>query len=117
MIDHYKSRLSTVETPRNHNLSQHQIVFAIVEKYVGIVMTFLISKNRLSFQSTLKVHKNHDLNHFAPTYILLRRLCLQPPDPCTIEKLRLSAYSVLLVLGVNLGSLLTKSCQSYDIGS
>ncbi len=38
MIDLCKSRLVTIETPRNHNLSQHQIVFAIVEKYIGIVI-------------------------------------------------------------------------------
>jgi hypothetical protein len=40
----------------------------------------------------LKLHKNHNLNHFAPTHILLRRLCPQPPDP--YEKLRLSAFSM-----------------------
>jgi hypothetical protein len=37
MIDLCKSRLVTIETPRNHSLSQHQIIFAIVEKYIGIV--------------------------------------------------------------------------------
>jgi hypothetical protein len=98
-------------------LSQHQIVFAILEKYVEIAMNFLISKKGPSFQSTLKLHKNHNLNHFAPTHISLRRLCLQPPDPYTVEKLTLSFPHVLLVLGINLGSLLTKSCQSYSIGS
>ncbi len=36
-IDLCKSRLVTIETPRNHSLTQHQIVFAIVEKYIGIV--------------------------------------------------------------------------------
>ncbi len=71
MIGLYKSRLPTIETSRNHKLSQHQIVVATVEKYVGIVMNFLISNKGLSFQSTLKHHKNQDLNHFAPTYILL----------------------------------------------
>jgi hypothetical protein len=79
---------------KTSQLVQHQIVFAIVEKYVGIVMNFLISKKGLSFQSTLKLHKNHNLNHFAPMHILLRRLCLQPPDPYTIEKLRFSAFSI-----------------------
>jgi hypothetical protein len=33
-IDLCKSRLVTIETPRNHSLSQHQTVFAIVEKYI-----------------------------------------------------------------------------------
>jgi hypothetical protein len=75
MIDLYKSRLNTVETPRNHTSSQHRIVFAIIEKHVGIVMNFLISKKGLSFQSTLKLHKNHNLNHFAPMHTSLRRLC------------------------------------------
>jgi hypothetical protein len=91
-IDLYKSRLITIETPRHHTSSQHQIVFAIVEKYVGIVMHFLISKKGLSFQSTLKLHKNQDLNHFAPTHTSLRRLCPRPPDPNTVGKLRLSAF-------------------------
>jgi hypothetical protein len=36
-IDLCKSRLVTIETPRNHSLSQHQIIFTIVEKYIGIV--------------------------------------------------------------------------------
>jgi hypothetical protein len=93
MIDLYKSCLVTIETPRNHTSSQHRSVFAIVEKYVGIVMNFLLSKKGLSFQSTLKLHKNHDLNHFAPTHTLLRRLCLQPPNNnTTVGKLRLSAF-------------------------
>ncbi len=91
-IEPYKSHLVTIETPRNHTLSQHQIVFSFVENYVGIVMNFLISKKRLSFQSTLKLHKNHNLNHFVPTHTLLRRLCPWPPDPNTVEKLRLSAF-------------------------
>ncbi len=91
-IDLYKSRLVTIETPRNHTSSQHRIVFAIIEKYVGIVMNFPISKKGLSFQCTLKLHKNHDLNHFAPTHTLLRRLCPQPPDPSTVGKLRVSAF-------------------------
>ncbi len=70
-IELYKSRLVTVETPRSLTLSQHRIVTAIVEKYAGIVLNFLISKKGLSFQSTLKLHKNHDLNHFAPTHTSL----------------------------------------------
>ncbi len=75
-ISRHKSHLVTIETPRNHTSSQHRIVFAIVEKYVEVVMNFLISKKGLSFQSTLKLHKNHNLNHFAPTRTSLRRLCL-----------------------------------------
>jgi hypothetical protein len=73
MIDLYKSHLVTIETPRNHTLSHHQIVFTIVEKYVGIVMNFFISKRELSYQSILKLHKNHDLNHFVPTHTLLKK--------------------------------------------
>jgi hypothetical protein len=37
-IDLCKSRLVTVETPRNHSLPQHQKKIAIVEIYIGIVM-------------------------------------------------------------------------------
>ncbi len=37
MIDLCKSCLVTIETPSNHSLPQHQIIFAIVEKYMGIV--------------------------------------------------------------------------------
>jgi hypothetical protein len=91
-IDLYKSCLITIETPRNHTSSQHRIVFAIVEKYVGIVLNFLISKKGLSFQSTLKLHRNHDLNHFAPMHSSLRRLCPRPANPNTVRKLRLSAF-------------------------
>jgi hypothetical protein len=40
-IDLYKSRLITMETSRNHTSSQHQIVFAIIEKYILIVMISL----------------------------------------------------------------------------
>ncbi len=36
-IDLCKLRLVTIETPRNHSLSHHRIVFAIVEIYIGIV--------------------------------------------------------------------------------
>jgi hypothetical protein len=51
-IDLCKSRLVTRETPRNHSLSQHQIVFAIVEIYIGIVTNifFQITSN-LIFKS------------------------------------------------------------------
>ncbi len=64
--------------------SQLVTAFAIVEKYMGIVTIFLILQ---SFQITLKLHKNHNLNHFVPMHILLRRLCPLPPDPNTIGKL------------------------------
>jgi hypothetical protein len=71
-------------------------------------MNFLISKKGMSFQSTLKLHKNHNLNHFALMHSFLRRLCPQPPGPNnTVGKLSLVFLHVLLVLGVNLGSLLT----------
>ncbi len=50
-IDLYKSRLVTIETSRNHTLSQHWIVFAIVERYVGILMNFLISKRGWVFKA------------------------------------------------------------------
>ena len=99
MIDLYKSCLVTIETPRNHNSSQHQIVFAILEKYVEIAMNFLISKKGPSFQNTLKLHKNHDLNHFAPTHISLRRLSPRPPDPNTVGKLRLSSFCIFIYIG------------------
>jgi hypothetical protein len=45
-IDLCKSRLVTVETPRNHSLSQHQIIFAIVEKYIGIVTNINFKSHR-----------------------------------------------------------------------
>jgi hypothetical protein len=61
-IDLYKSCLVTIETPINHSSSQHQTVFAIVKKYIGTVANFLISKKGLSFQITLELNKNHDLN-------------------------------------------------------
>jgi hypothetical protein len=57
---------------RNSKKSQLVKAFAIVEEYIGIVTNFLISK---FFQITLKLHNNHDLNHFAPMHISLRRLC------------------------------------------
>ncbi len=47
-----ESRLVTADSPRNHNLSQQGIGFAIIEKYVGISKCFLISKKGLSFQIT-----------------------------------------------------------------
>ncbi len=51
------------------------------------------------FQITSKLHKNHNLNHFAPTHILLRRLCPQPSDPNTIGKLRLSSFCIFENIG------------------
>jgi hypothetical protein len=44
-IDLCKSRLVTIETPRNHSLSQHQIVFAIVENYIGIVTNIVFKSH------------------------------------------------------------------------
>jgi hypothetical protein len=38
------SHLATIETPTNHNFSQQEIVFAIIEKYLGIVLGFPFSK-------------------------------------------------------------------------
>ncbi len=57
-------------------------------------MNFLTSKKGLSFQITFKLHKNHDLKHFAPTHTSLRKLYLQPPDPNTVGKLKLSAFCI-----------------------
>jgi hypothetical protein len=45
-IDLCKSRLVTIETPKNHSLSQHQIIFAIVEKYIGIVTNINFKSHR-----------------------------------------------------------------------
>ncbi len=100
MIDLYKSHLVTIETPRNHSSSQHRTVFAIVEKYIEIVMNFLISKKGLSFQITLKLHKKHDLNHFCvDAYFIKKRLCPWPPDPNTVGKLRLSSFCIYKNIG------------------
>jgi hypothetical protein len=98
-IDLYKSCLITIETQRNHSTSKHQIVFAIVEKYIGTVTNFLISKKGPSFQITLKPHKNHNLNHFAPMHILWRSLCPRPPDSNTVGKLRLSSFCINKKIG------------------
>ncbi len=46
-IDLCKSHLVTIETLRNHSLSQHQIVFAIVEKYIGIVTNINFVPHRM----------------------------------------------------------------------
>jgi hypothetical protein len=53
---------------RNSKKSWLVTAFAIAEKYIGIVTDFLILQ---SFQITLKLHTNHDLNHFGTTHILL----------------------------------------------
>jgi hypothetical protein len=65
-------------------------------------MNFFISKKGLSFQSTLKLHKNHNLNHFVPTHILLKRLCPRPPDPYRQKAESLSYLDVLLALGMSI---------------
>ncbi len=91
-IDLCKSHLVTIEHPRNHSLSQHWIVFAIIEKYIGIVRNINFVPHRTLFSNHIKLHKNHNLNHFVPMHILLRRLSPQPPDPNTIGKLRLSSF-------------------------
>jgi hypothetical protein len=67
---------------RNSTKSQLITAFAIVEKYKGIVTNFLISH---SLQITLKLHKNHDLNHFVPVHISLRRLCPRPQTLILLE--------------------------------
>ncbi len=46
-IDLCKSSLVTIETPRNHSLSQHRIVFTIVEKYIGIVTNIDLEPHRM----------------------------------------------------------------------
>jgi hypothetical protein len=74
----------------------------VVIKYIGIVTNFLISKKGLSFQITLKLHKNPSLNHFAPLHISLKRLYPLPPDLNTVGKLRLSSFCI----NKNIGGLL-----------
>ncbi len=81
---------------RNSKKSQLVTAFATLEKYIGIVTNFLILR---SFQITLKLHKNHNLNHFAPTHTLLRRLCPWLPDPNTVGKLRLSSFCIYKNIG------------------
>ncbi len=81
---------------RNSKKSQLVTAFAIVENYIGILTNFLILR---SFQITLKLHKNHDLSHVTPATISLRRLCLRPPDPYTVGKLRLSSFCIYKNIG------------------
>ncbi len=50
-IDLDNLRLVTIETSRNHNSSQHQIVFAIVDNYVGIGKRFLYQTRGWVFKS------------------------------------------------------------------
>jgi hypothetical protein len=71
---------------------------------------FRIFQKGAAIPDHLKIQREHNLNPFAPMQALIRRLCLRPPDPYIVGKLRLSA--VLLVWGVKLTCLLTKMCQS-----
>jgi hypothetical protein len=45
-IDLCKSCLVTIETPRNHSLTQHQIVFAILEKYIGFFTNIVFKSHQ-----------------------------------------------------------------------
>ena len=87
-----KSHDVTIGTPTNHSSSCWDIIFHSVENNVGIVRRFVISKKGSSFQMTLKLRRNHDLNAFACMDILITRLCPQPSNPNTVWKLRLSAF-------------------------
>jgi hypothetical protein len=80
-------------------------------------MNFLISKKGLSFQSIKTPWKSRSQQKFSDAYFFKKTFCPQPPDPYHWKAEALSFLHVLLVLGVNPGSLLTKSCQSYGIGS
>ncbi len=87
-----KSHDVTIETPTNHSSSRWDIVFCFVEKNLWIVRRFVITKKGSSFQITLKLRRNHDLNAFARMDISFTRLCLWPSNPNTVWKLRLSAF-------------------------
>jgi len=81
-----------IETSTNHISSRRDIVFRSVENYAEIVRRFVISKKGSSFQITLKLRKNHDLNDCARMDISFIRLCPRPSNPDTVWKLRLSAF-------------------------
>ncbi len=99
-------------------MSRQDIVFQYVENDVGVVLFALSLEKGLILHVVPLTPPNHHLKHLVPTNILLQRLCLRPPDPYTIGKLRFSTFfHVLLVLGGNMGSLLSKSCQFYGIFS
>ena len=70
-----KSHLVMIETPISHSTSRRDVVFAVIEKHIGIVFRFLISIKGSSFHFTLKLHRNHNLNNCVRRDILLRRLC------------------------------------------
>ena len=53
-----------------------------------------ISQTECNCISHLKSWTKHNLNDFAPTNISLIRLCPRPPDPITVGKLRVSAFSM-----------------------
>ena len=73
-----------IETPTNHSLSRQDIIFRSIENNIGMVRRFVISKNGPSFQITLKLHRNQDLNAFAQMDISFTRLYPQPSNPTTI---------------------------------
>ncbi len=61
----YKSHDVTIETLTNHISSRRDIVFRSIENDVGIGKQIIISKKGSSFQITLKLRRNHDLNDCA----------------------------------------------------
>ncbi len=101
-IDLCKSRLVTIETPRNHSLSQHRIIFAIVKNTQELLRILISNYIERNFQITLKLHENHNHYHFAPTHISLRRLSPRPPDLNTVGKLRLSSFCIYINIGGSL---------------
>ncbi len=78
-IDLYKSHLITVETPRYHTSSQHRIVFIVVEKYVRIVMNFLISKKGAEFLKHIEAPLKSQSQPFcADAYFVKETLSVTP---------------------------------------
>ena len=88
----YKSHDVTIETPTNDISSHRDIVFRSVENDVGIGKQFVISKKGSSFQITLKLRRNHNLNNCVWMDISFTQLCPRPSNPNTVSKLRLSAF-------------------------
>ncbi len=66
-----------------------------------VAMSFSPTRTDLALK-LLKLHKKYNLNHFAPMHICLRRLCLRPPDPNTVKKLRLSDICMCYYIVVSL---------------
>ena len=62
--------------------------------YVRIGSRFVVVGGGSNFQLHLKIEANHNLNHFARMHFYYGRLCPRPPDPYTVGKLRLSAFSM-----------------------